>query len=464
MFVVDQNSAKQVQGDIQELLDALASLLDRLKTEKSKTETSSIPNVAVEQEWEHREPEQPTSQSLLEGRERLPQLEGFDPQRLVGREPLSELSGIDIPPQLEGRERLPQLEGFTPALLEGQAVTSPPLLADATASADKTGENLTSVENLAQNSDPIENLTPVENPAQFEHTLQIQMGEIQIAGTLTEVETELQQLAPEQRTILNEAIHQPAGTAGTEVAVSIAVDDVPVLHRNEQGQMLVNEIPTATAVVDPQTDISYDEQTPSTRLPNDLTHWQTVEAQATAVERIADPEPQPHLEVRPVAEVESLTGEQLSDSSSIHDLVVQQAPSVVVAVDDEGKVKPGSYLRDQVEATEDEIESGIQTEHNQTQMLTPEAIAVVEALKDHFEQTGDSFVVGQEYLFQDQPNGIVIIPHDQQQTPISITNHCVDPAIDPVQYEQLMQRFSSTYERIQVAQGQEGYEQDYEVG
>lgn len=442
VFVVESGTAREVGYDINRLMDALASLLDKVEINGGADEKLSSPTIALDYEYGQRTPTETTAQPQLEDQGRLPQLEGFDPQLLAGRERLPDLSGVTTAPLLDS--------------------AAPQLFVEAVDPLPNAGQNAGQV---ADASLPVE--PPLANSDAQDHAIQIQIGDTQIAGTLAEVQEQFMQLPLEKIEALHQAVNQPVGTAIAGEPVMIAVDNQPVLQRDESGQMLVNQM--QQSIGEPLSNIPHpalpiEPTAPEAAPEAGGTDWQTIEAKATNIDRVAEPAPEPHLEVLPVAQVESLTGVQLGDSSSIHDQVVQQAPSIVVSVDDEGKVKPGSYQRAAVEATEDEVENGIQTESYQAQMLTPEAMAVMGSLKQHFQETGDSFFVGQEYLFHNQADGMSLIPHDEQQEPISVVGDCIEPAIDAQQFEQLMQRFSSAYERIQVAPGQEGHEQDYELG
>ena len=287
--------------------------------------------------------------------------------------------------------------------------------------------------------------------------VQFQIGTTQIAGFLPEIREQLEQLPPEQIAAFRQAIQQPTGTKESGEAVDIQVEGVTVLHRNERGQMEVNELQPLL-----ETDLSQAKEAKNVAYlgaPNQ----RTIEVQTISREFIADHPEYPHVKLRPVAEVEALTGQQTGDSSTIHDQVIQQAPSILMTVDDQGHVKPGSYLREPVEATEDEVEASTETDQRQT--LIPEAIAVVERLKTHFAKTGSQELICSDYTFRSEGDRLHVIPNDNPEQVVTIQGDRIHPAVRSEQYQELMQRFTSAYEQIQVCPGEEDYEysDEYEL-
>jgi hypothetical protein len=258
------------------------------------------------------------------------------------------------------------------------------------------------------------------NDALLLSSVQLQIGTTQIAGFLPEVREQLEELPPEQIADLRRAIAQPTGDKEFGEAVDIQVNGVTVLHRDEQGQMTVNELS-----------------------PVHSHHSQ--------------------IELRPVAEVEMLVGHQLSDSSAIHDQVIQHAPSVLVTVDDQGHIKPGSYLREQVEATEDEVEASV--EADQQQALTPAAIAVIQSLQNRFIETGEQELVCSDYTFKSEGDRVLIVPNHHPDQMTVVEGNSIQSAIGAEQYQDLMQRFTRAYEQIQGYPNREPYKysDDYEL-
>ncbi|MGA7932282.1 MAG: hypothetical protein WCA35_01760, partial [Kovacikia sp.] len=138
--------------------------------------------------------------------------------------------------------------------------------------------------------------------------VQLQIGTTQIAGFLPEIREQLEQLPPEQITAFRQAINQPAGTQESGEAVDIQVDGVTVLHRNEQGQMEVNELQSIL-----ETDLSQAKEAKNVGHLGEP-NQRTIEVQTISREFIAGHPEYPHVELRPVAEVEALTGQQMGDS------------------------------------------------------------------------------------------------------------------------------------------------------
>jgi len=287
--------------------------------------------------------------------------------------------------------------------------------------------------------------------------VQLQIGTTQIAGFLPEIREQLEQLPPEQIAAFRQTIQQPAGTKESGEAVDIQVGGDTVLHRNEWGQMEVNELQPLL-----ETDLSQAKEAKNVAYlgaPNQ----RTIEVQTISREFIADHPEYPHVELRPVSEVEALSGQQLGDSSTIHDQVIQQAPSILVTVDDQGHVKPGSYLREPVEATEDEVEASAESE--QRQPLTPEAIAVVGRLQNHFTKTDSQELICSDYTFKLEGDRLHVIPNDNPEQIVTIQGDRINPAIRSEQYQELMQRFTHAYEQIHVYPSEEHFEHsdEYEL-
>ncbi|MDX2241501.1 MAG: hypothetical protein NW224_12520, partial [Leptolyngbyaceae cyanobacterium bins.302] len=176
----------------------------------------------------------------------------------------------------------------------------------------------------------------------------------------------------------------------------------------------------------------------------------------------------PHLELRPAAEVEALIGQELGDSSAIHQQVLNQAPVVQVAVDQDGRVKPGSYLRDQVEPTEDEVETEIELEQAEktTPSLTPEAVVVIEQLWDYFDRTGEQVLEGEhDYDFQMEGDTLLVLPKDNSGEVVAVDrNGEVESTFSPGRYEYLMERFAVAYQQMQMVEYQQNHDFGCELG
>ena len=277
--------------------------------------------------------------------------------------------------------------------------------------------------------------------------VQLQIGTTTIAGLLPEVREQLNQLPPERIAALRAAIEQPTGTHGSGETLEIQINDATVLRRNEQGQMAVNELQPGLekellqvkAVKDVEAETAI-----SPEYPSDYLKY-------------------PRIELRPVAEVEALTGQTLSDSSSIHQQVIQRAPSVLVTVDDQGQIKPGSYLREPVEATEDQVAAVVESDRQQA--LTPEAIAIVNTLQTHFRETGSEELICVNYTFKSEGDRLLVVPHDDSEPVTVIQDNHIHPALESDQYQALIQRFTDVYDQIQGCPNAENYDHsdEYEL-
>ena len=283
--------------------------------------------------------------------------------------------------------------------------------------------------------------------------VQLRIGTTTIAGLLPEVREQLNQLPPERIAALRAAIEQPTGTRGSGETLEIQVNDATALRPNGQGQMEINEL--------------------QAELEQELSQTKTIKGiefesematiPATQSEYPSDYLKYPRIELRPVAEVEALTGQTLSDSSSIHQQVIQRAPSVLVTVDDQGQIKPGSYLREPVEATEDQVAAGV--ESDQQQALTPEAIAIVKTLQTHFRETGSEKLICANYTFKPEGDRLLVVPHNASEPVTVIQDGHIHPALEPDQYQALIQRFTNVYDQIQVCPNAENYDHsdEYEL-
>lgn len=575
MLPQTEQNARETQHDLNRLLEAIAALSRAGRLEIMFGGDKKPPGVEVEYESS---PEaiavESESTRSLEGAQRLPQLEGFDPKKLMASESL-QLSGLDY---VEGEviSEPSGLPGDSSSLRRlssvDEAKVEPGL--DAESAQHPSGLTLDDSTNdpsiLSVQTSDLERLEPEETDPRID----IKIGDVQLSGTVSEISQQVGNLTAEQQDSLKQAIAQPSGAVQEGEAISIAVNGATVLERDGEGQMQVNEIQsqldlrpleasepdrlqsaqsveqnglepdyaspaqgsisqadnsptlepsepdiqaaaleqveTPTAAAEIESDIAPDsiaatetalEQdnddaekadgieaagveavSPSAEPSEDLAEGESNlpelegedlaaasamelrEVEVSAVEYDAALEEQPRLEALPVGEIAGLTGVQLGDSDSLDGAVSAQAPLAVVMVDAAGRVTATGDLCGQVEATEDKVETAqvaverAEQAESQEQRLTPEAVAVIGQLKAYFQETGNTELAGQDYTFCDQPDGMTIRPNDGQQSPISIVGDQVQPAADPAQFGQLMERFSRTFERVQVAPGQGSYE------
>jgi hypothetical protein len=275
--------------------------------------------------------------------------------------------------------------------------------------------------------------------------VQLQIGTTTISGLLPEVREQLNQLPPERIAALRAAIEQPTKDSGE--TLEIQVNDITVLRRNELDQMAINEL--------------------QPELEKELSQVEAVKSgEPKIVPSPEDPSDQlkyPRIELRPVAEVEALAGQALSDSSSIHQQVLQRAPSVLVTVDDQGQIKPGTYLREPVEATEDQVVAGV--ESDQQQALTPEAIAIVSTLQAHFRETGNQELICSNYTFKPDGDRLLVVSHNDSESITVIHGDLIYPALESDQYQALIQRFTNVYDQIQAYPNEGNYDHsdEYEL-
>jgi len=68
---------------------------------------------------------------------------------------------------------------------------------------------------------------------------------------------------------------------------------------------------------------------------------------------------EPQMVLRPIGEVETVTGKELGDLEHLHGAVVAESPVVLVQVDDQGRPIVTAPVVAHVEATEDEVETDV---------------------------------------------------------------------------------------------------------
>ena len=435
MFGVSDHSADKVRHDINTILEAIARLLAKIEIPPAE---KPLPPVQMRAELEQDDPGTVIDAEVIE-----------EQKLLTGHNP-------DL---LEGRDRL-QLEA-----------TPPPQLLEPGTQAQ----------------------------------VQLQIGDTYVMALLPDgLQNQLEQLPPEQVEALRRALTKPAASAAaghtnTEV-IDVRINGSQRLHQNAAGQITVNDFYASvkdmqehfanpsrengefTAVERGQYRMllnrELSEETAGTiyfSLPGQDDFLYEYEGDLDEVlddlpeiYEKAEQQELPHLELRPAAEVEALIGQELSDSSVIHQQVLNQAPAVQVAVDQNGQVKPGSYLRDQVEPTEDEVETEVELEQAEESALTltPEAAIVIEQLWDYFGRTGAQTLEGEhDYDFQVEGDTLLVLPKGNSGEVVAVDREGrVESTFSPERYEYLMERFAVAYEQMQLAEYQQDSDRDLELG
>ncbi|MBD2060608.1 hypothetical protein H6F88_32210 [Oculatella sp. FACHB-28] len=435
MFGISDHSADKVRHDINTILEAIARLLSKIEIPPAE---KPLPPVQMQAELERDDPGSVIDAEVIEER-----------NLLIGRD-------LEL---LEGRDH-PLLETApSPQLLESETQTS----------------------------------------------IQLQIGDTYIIGLLPEgLRSQLEQLPPEQVEALRQALTQAAavetdGHSSSQV-VDVKINGVQRLHQNGEGQITINDFYSRVQdMQEPFADNSLEngefasvargqytlllnrkmseemEGTIYFSLPGQddfLYEYEgdLGEALDDLPEIYEDAEQRDisHLELRPAAEVEALIGQKLSNSSAIHQQVLNQAPAVQVAVDQDGRIKPGSYLRDQVEPTEDEVEAEMELEQSDetTPFLTPEAAIVIEQLWDYFDRTGEQVLEGEhDYDFQVEGNTLLVLLKDNSGEVVAVgRDGQIESTFSLERYQYLMERFGVAYEQMQTAEYQQDSDRELELG
>ncbi len=265
---------------------------------------------------------------------------------------------------------------------------------------------------------------PDRNPAslpgnaphpQLEPDVRLQLGSSHIAVPLPQLRQNLELLPPEQLSALAGAITPAADHEDVIDAeiIDIAVDGVQCFHQ-ENGQITNNLLLSDSLIA---TEIC---------------------------------EQQPVTELRPVGEVEALTGQQLGDVSTLHSEVLNTAPSIQVERDQYGNIKGSTAIRAVVEPTEDKLEAD--AEYRIEHPLTPEAKAIVTQLHDYFERTGEQELAGkQDYDIQADRDRILFIPKDNSAETVAIQGDQAT-STSSERIDHLMVRFTAAYESLQTTE------------
>jgi hypothetical protein len=127
------------------------------------------------------------------------------------------------------------------------------------------------------------------------------------------------------------------------------------------------------------------------------------------------------------------------------------------------------YEGDLEESLEDLPEIYAFAEGNQAEpprfSLTPEAIVVLDQLRDYFDRTGEQELKGEhDYDFQVEGDRLLVLPKDgsDRVVVIDLTGR-VESTFEPERFEHLMERFAIVYAQIAAAEYQQS-NQDRERG
>lgn len=112
----------------------------------------------------------------------------------------------------------------------------------------------------------------------------------------------------------------------------------------------------------------------------------------------------------------------------------------------------------------DDLPAIYESTETKIQILSPEAVVVVEQLWDYFDRTGEQQLEGQyEFNFEVEGNHLLILPKDNSGEVMTIDRYGIATSnFTAEQHEHLMERFAIAYEQIQLAQAQNQESQNLE--
>lgn len=295
---------------------------------------------------------------------------------------------------------------------------------------------------LLEGRDPLE-ITGSPTPPQLKAEVRLQIETTYIIAQLPTLKPQLEQLAPEQLANLAGAIDRPATETGevrSGELMDIQINGVQCFHQ-EQGQVTVNDLLPDTNPI---------------REPEPLARMREV----TKVTEIGEKTPDlPTIELRPAHEVESLTGQAIGDSSTLHEQVLHDAAPVLVQRDQYGHIKGGTAVRAPVEVTEDAVEAEV--EYRAEYPLTPQAKAVVQELHDYFDRTGERSLGGSSYAIKQlDQDRLQFIPYDAPGE-CFVVDRDQATGIDTERFQTIMVRFAAAYESLRTAERSQ--EQNFEL-
>lgn len=421
MIFTDAGAAHRVQHDINQLCEAIARLLSKIHLDRALQQQTAMPRIDIEVE-------EGQKQKLLEGQP-APALSGQRiPLALAGQLEWLRLEGRDFaalpyrdlePLPLSPRPHLNLNPDEAPVLIQlGDAVIERPLRL------------------LPQ---AIEELPPgqiatlgqtLKYPPGTERLIDKTSARIEIEGierfAVVDGQVQVNSLYPEVVTIQAEAIAR-----GKENVTLEQVEDLcrymlhyyaPEQTNGQRSLVCSGDYQAIKMTLHPKQGIILDleevqQQDVSAQVPTDpkadlnmvyqLLHKELERQQSLSMELLRQPE----MQLRPISEVEAITGQQLGNIESLHHEVLSEAPVVLVSVDDLGRPMVTSSVVAHVEVTEDEVEteeigrtvkSGIQEEQKID-------FSALDQLQSFFDQTGAREMESSEtgMVIQPQKDGLV---------------------------------------------------------
>ena len=267
--------------------------------------------------------------------------------------------------------------------------------------------------------------------------VRLQLNSIHMAVPFPQLQQSLEQLSPERLASLAGAISSPALTSAVDhegvidaEVIDLEVDGMQCFHQ-EDGRVTVNDL-----LLPETAQVRYE----AYKIQDIAIITEIGEIQSQ----------QPTTELRPVGEVESLTGQAVGDLSTLHNEVLHHAPSIRVERDQYGNIKGSTAIRAVVEPTEDEVEAD--AEYRADHPLTPEAATIAAQIRNYFEQTGEQELAGKkDYDIQADRDRILFIPRENPAEVITIQGDRAT-SISLERIEHLMVRFAAAYESLRTTE------------
>ncbi|MBD2060588.1 hypothetical protein H6F88_32100 [Oculatella sp. FACHB-28] len=289
------------------------------------------------------------------------------------------------------------------------------------------------------------NPSPPSIEVETQAEVRLQIDDTYIIALLPDLRSQLEQLSAEKVTALAEVLAYPTSSqVDAENIIDAEIIDVTINGKScfhlEQGQVIVNALLPAADLQRSEVSATQSET-------------QRIRETVVTTEIAEKTEDLPIVQLRPAHEAEVLIGQVLGDSSLLHHQVLQDAAPVEIVRDQYGHVKGGAAVRASVEVTEDavETEAEYQTEH---QPLTPQAKAVLQALYDYFEHTGEKELSGNnDYLIEKVGNNrLRFTPYENPGEAIVVGSERIESNVTTTRYSHLMLRFESAYENLRRAE------------
>jgi hypothetical protein len=472
MVFIDAGAAHRVQHDVNQVYEAIARLLSKIHLENSWHQPDVIPRIDIEVEEGQKQPVlEGELIPLLSGQEAYPALEGQPDQlQLEGRDfaalPYRDLEPLTLP----SRPPLNLDPDEASVLIQlGDAVIERPLKLLPHALEELQPEQIAALRQGLER--PVDSTQPL--PVNLENTaarieiegierFAIAEGQINVNDLYPEiVGIQAEEIAagevnatPEQvenlaRYLLDH--HAPEQADGQRSLVVLGnQQQITVAEHPEQGmildfddlrsnpeqfsteqsvdlntayQLLYKELEQQTQ---PPLNIKAElvvvsdspELEPDVVKPAEVVHstpdsdFEQPDKTEASLHSLAEGKVhQPEMQLRPISEVEAITGQQLGNVEALHHEVLSESPVVLVSVDDLGRPMVTSSVIAHVEVTEDEVETeeieqtvnaGIVENQNMD-------LAVLDQLQTFFDQTGVRELESPEtgMVIQSQESGLV---------------------------------------------------------